>query len=107
MKSRDAILLAVAKARAWVDDLASGCVRSFAEIAERDAFIPPHTLAAIIDETGRHDAIVTTLAQAAPSRWERSPGRQIRGALMISLGLIIGWLPVPVLRKSDFPARSE
>ena len=92
MKSRDAILLAVAKARAWIDDLASGCVRSFAEIAEREgqverhirllrplAFIPPHTLAAIIDETGRHDAIVTTLAQAAPSRWERSPGRQISG----------------------------
>jgi hypothetical protein len=39
VKSRDAILLAVAKARAWIDDLASGCVRSFAEIAERDAFI--------------------------------------------------------------------
>src|SRR5262249_54450605 len=34
--TRDAILLAVAKARSWIDDVASGCVRSFAEIAERE-----------------------------------------------------------------------
>ena len=57
-ETRNAILLAVAKARAWIDDLASGRVRSFAEIAEREgkverhirlltplAFIPPRTLA--------------------------------------------------------------
>jgi site-specific DNA recombinase len=35
-ETRDAILLAIAKARSWIDDLASGCVRSFTEIAERD-----------------------------------------------------------------------
>jgi site-specific DNA recombinase len=34
-ETRDAILLAIAKARSWIDDIASGCVRSFAEIAER------------------------------------------------------------------------
>lgn len=34
-ETRDAILLAVAKARAWIDDIASGCVGSFAEFAER------------------------------------------------------------------------
>jgi site-specific DNA recombinase len=78
-ETRDAILLAIAKARAWIDDVASGRVRSFAEIAEREgkverhirlltplAFIPPRTLAAIIDGTGPHDATVTTLAQAVP-----------------------------------------
>jgi site-specific DNA recombinase len=64
-ESRDAILLAVAKARAWIDDLVSGRVQTFAEIAEREgkverhirlltplAFIPPRTLATIIDGTG-------------------------------------------------------
>ena len=90
MKSRDAIFLAVAKARAWIDDVASGCVRSFAEIAEREgkverhirlltplAFIPPRTLAAIIDGTGPHDATVTALAQAVPYRWDRNPAGQV------------------------------
>jgi hypothetical protein len=37
------------------------------------AFIPPRTLAAIIDGTGPHDATVTALAQAAPYRWDHSP----------------------------------
>ena len=89
-ETRDAILLAIAKARAWIDDVASGCVRSFAEIAEREgkverhirlltplAFIPPRTLAAIIDGTGPHDATVTALAQAVPYRWDRSPAGQV------------------------------
>ena len=61
-ETRDAILLAVAKARSWIDDFVSGRVQSFDEIAEREgkverhirlltplAFIPPRTLAAIID----------------------------------------------------------
>jgi hypothetical protein len=81
-ENRDAILLAVAKARSWIDDVASGCVRSFAEIAEREgkverhirllaqlAFIPPRTLASIIDGTGPYHPTVTVLAQAVPYRW--------------------------------------
>jgi hypothetical protein len=88
-ETRDAILLAVAKARSWIDDLTSGRVQSFTEIAEREgkverhirlltplAFIPPRTLAAIIDGTRPHDATVTALAQAAPYRWDRSPDGQ-------------------------------
>jgi hypothetical protein len=88
-ETRDAILLAVANARSWIDGIASGRVRSFAEIAEREgkverqirlltplAFIPPRTLAAIIDGTGRHDATVTALAQAVPYRWDRNPAGQ-------------------------------
>jgi site-specific DNA recombinase len=64
-ETRDAILLAIAKTRAWFDDLVSGRVQSFAEIAEREgkverhiriltplAFVPPRTLAAIINGTG-------------------------------------------------------
>jgi hypothetical protein len=85
-ETRDAILIAIAKARSWIDDLSSGRVQSFAEIAEREgkverhirlltplAFIPPGTLAAIIDGTGPHDATVTALAQAVPYRWDRRP----------------------------------
>jgi hypothetical protein len=88
-ETRDAILLAIAKARSWIDGVASGCVRSFAEIAERQgkverhvrlltplAFIPPRTLAATIDGTGPHDATVTALAQAVPYRWDHSPVQQ-------------------------------
>ena len=80
---------AVAKARSWIDGIASGGVRSFTEIAEREgkverhirlltplAFIPPRTLAAIIDGTGAHDVTVTALAQAVPHRWDRSPAGQ-------------------------------
>jgi hypothetical protein len=75
----DAILLAIAKARSWIDDLASGRIRTFAEIAEREgkverhvrlltplAFIPPRTLAAIIDGTGRRETTVTALARSVP-----------------------------------------
>jgi hypothetical protein len=84
-EARDAILLAVAKARSWIDDVVSGRVQSFAEIAEREgkverhirllmplAFIPPRRLAAIIDGNAPHDATVTALAHAVPYRWEQS-----------------------------------
>jgi hypothetical protein len=78
-----------AKAPAWTDDVASGGIQSFAEIAEREgkvethirilaplAFIAPRTLSAIMDGTAPHDATVTTLAQAMPYRWDRSPDGQ-------------------------------
>jgi DNA invertase Pin-like site-specific DNA recombinase len=84
-ETRDAILLAIAKARSWIYDLVSGRIGTFAEIAERQgkveshirlltplAFIPPRTLAAIIDGTGPHDATVTALAQSIPYRWDRN-----------------------------------
>jgi site-specific DNA recombinase len=84
-ETRGAILLAIAKARSWIDDVVSGRVQSFAEIAVREgkverhirlltplAFIAPRTLATIIDGTGPHDATVTALAQAVPCRWDRS-----------------------------------
>ena len=70
-------------------DLASVRVQSFAELAQREgkverhirllaplAFIPPRTLAAIIDGTGPRDATVTALAQAVPYRWDHSPHGQ-------------------------------
>jgi site-specific DNA recombinase len=55
-ETRDAILLAVAKARSWIDDVASGCVRSFAEIAEREGKVE------------RHIRLLTPLAFIPPRR---------------------------------------
>jgi site-specific DNA recombinase len=82
-EARDAILLAVAKARVWIDDLASGRIQSFAEIAQREgkverhirllmplAFLPPPIVTAIADGNFRQDVTVTTLARAVPFLWE-------------------------------------
>jgi hypothetical protein len=41
-ETRDAILLAIAKARSWIDDVVSGRVQSFAEIAEREGKVERH-----------------------------------------------------------------
>src|SRR5262249_32928045 len=80
--TRDAILLAIAKARSWIEDIASGRVRSFAEIAEREgkverhirlltplAFTPPQILAAIIAGDGSSNLTVTALSHTIP--WVR------------------------------------
>jgi site-specific DNA recombinase len=82
-ESRGAILLAVARARVWINDLASGRVRSFAEIARSEgkverhirllaplAFVPPRVLATIANGTFHQDVTVTTLARAVPLLWE-------------------------------------
>jgi site-specific DNA recombinase len=105
-ETRDAILLAVAKARSWIDGIASGRVRSFAEIAEREgkverhirlltplAFIPPRTLAAIVDGTGPLDATVTALAQAVPYRWDRGPAGQVLEQSSGGGRWRLGWCP--------------
>jgi site-specific DNA recombinase len=81
-ETRDAILLAIAKARSWIEDLASGRVQSFAEIAKREgkverhirlltplAFTPPRTLAAIFAGAGSSDLTVTALSHTIPWAW--------------------------------------
>jgi site-specific DNA recombinase len=81
--TRDTIILAIVKARAWIDDLTSGRVQSFAEIAQQEgkverhlrllaplAFTPPKMLAAIIAGAGPDDLTVTTLAQNMHYIWE-------------------------------------
>jgi site-specific DNA recombinase len=63
-ESRDALLIAIAKARGWIDDIRLGRLASFAEIAEREAhcerhirllapiaFLSPRIIAAIVDGT--------------------------------------------------------
>ena len=76
---------AIVKARTWIDDLVSGHVQSFAEIAQHEgkverhvrllaplAFTPPGMLAAIIAGAAPNDLTVTALAQTIPNAWERS-----------------------------------
>ena len=73
-ETRDAILLAIAKARSWIDDLTSGRIQSFTQLAQQEgkverhirlliplAFTPPQTLAAIVAGSGSTDLIVTAL----------------------------------------------
>jgi site-specific DNA recombinase len=88
--ARDAIFPAVARARVWIDDLASGRISSFADIAKQEgkverhirllaplAFLPPGILAAIADGTFRQDVAVTTLARVVPLSWECTPDRAL------------------------------
>ncbi len=80
--ARDALLLAIAKARRWVDDLASGRAQSFAEIAAREnkverhirflaplAFVSPRIVSAIASGEAPDDLTVTALAKALPPLW--------------------------------------
>ena len=67
-ESRDALLIAIAKARGWIDDISLGRIGSFAEIAKREgqgerhirlltplAFLSPRIIAAIVDGTAPAD----------------------------------------------------
>ncbi|MEQ8747085.1 recombinase family protein [Pyruvatibacter sp.] len=80
--SRDALLTAIAKARAWVDDLANGRVGSFAEIAEREgkverhirllvplAFVSPGHLDGIIAGDRNHEISIIKMAKIVPDSW--------------------------------------
>lgn len=82
LESRDALLIAIAQARAWIDDIQLGRTASFAEIAKREAqgeryvrqlatlaFVSPRIIAAIVDGTAPADLTVTDLAKALPYSW--------------------------------------
>jgi hypothetical protein len=81
-ESRDALLTAIAKARAWIDDIRLGHLASFSEIAERErqcerhirllaplAFVSPRIIAAIAGGTAPAHLTVTGLAKALPYSW--------------------------------------
>src|SRR5436305_7167220 len=87
-ETRDALLSAIAKARAWIDDLTEHRVISFAEIARREgkverhirllaplAFVSPKIISAIIDGTVPADLTVTGLAKALPHSWAEQERR--------------------------------
>ena len=79
---REAVLIAIAKAREWIGDLAHGRVASLAAIARREgkaerhirllvplAFLSPRIVSALLDGTAPADLTVTKLARALPHSW--------------------------------------
>ena len=80
---RDALLIALAKARQWVDDVALGRAAGFAAIARREgkaerhvrllaplAFVSPRIVAAILDGTAPERLTASALARALPWAWD-------------------------------------
>ena len=85
---REALLIAIAKARQWIDDLAHGRAASFAVIARREgkaerhirllaplAFVSPRIVAALLDGTAPADLTLTKLARALPYCWAEQERR--------------------------------
>jgi len=82
-KARDALLTAIAKARAWVGDLIDGRAASFAEIAQREgkverhirllaplAFVSPNIVREIIDGSAPSGLTATSLAKCLGHAWK-------------------------------------
>jgi hypothetical protein len=80
--TRDALLEAIAKARAWIDDLVTGQANSLTEIAQREgkverhilylaplAFVSPRLVSAIIEGSVPAGLTVTELASALSHSW--------------------------------------
>jgi site-specific DNA recombinase len=85
---REAMLVAIAKARSWMNELADGRVGSFAEIARREgqaerhirllaplAFLSPGIVSALLDGTAPANLTVTALARALPHSWAEQERR--------------------------------
>ena len=85
---REALLIAIAKARQWIDDLADGRAGSFAVIARREgkaerhirrlaplAFVSPRIVSALLDGTAPADLTLTKLARALPYCWAEQERR--------------------------------
>ena len=85
---REALLIAIVKARTWIDDLAHGRAASFAVIARREgkaerhirllaplAFVSPRIVSALLDGTAPADLTLTKLARALPYCWAEQERR--------------------------------
>ena len=79
---RDALLMAIARARNWVDELAHGRLGSFAVLAGRErkvqrhvrllmplAFVSPRIVSGLLDGTAPAGLTITALARALPWSW--------------------------------------
>lgn len=82
-ENRDGLLMAIAKARAWIEDLAQGSVAAFTEIARKEgkverhirliaklAFVSPRIVSAI-ENRAAQSVKVTALAKAVGASWDR------------------------------------
>ena len=85
---REALLIAIAKARQWIDDLADGRAASFTVIARREgraerhirllaplAFVSPRIVSALLDGTAPADLTLTKLARGLPYCWAEQEQR--------------------------------
>ena len=85
---REALLMAIAKARNWVDELANGRVGSFAVLARREgkverhirllvplAFVSPRIVSGLLDGTAPAGLTITALARALPWSWAEQERR--------------------------------
>jgi site-specific DNA recombinase len=92
MKSghRDALLMAIAKARNWADELAHGRAASFAAIALREgkverhvrllaslAFVSPRIVSALLEGTAPAGLTISALAGALPWSWAEQERRAL------------------------------
>jgi site-specific DNA recombinase len=85
---RETLLMAIAKARNWVDELAQGRVGSCAVLAKREgkverhirlllplAFLSPRIVSGLLDGTAPAGLTVTALARALPWSWAEQERR--------------------------------
>ena len=85
---REALLIAISKARQWIDDLAHGRAANFALIARWEgkverhirllaplAFVSPRIVSALLDGTAPADLTLTKLARALPYCWAEQERR--------------------------------
>jgi site-specific DNA recombinase len=85
---RDALLMAIARARDWIDELANGRVGSFAMLARREgklerhirllvplAFLSPRIVSGLLDGTAPANPTITALARALPWSWAEQERR--------------------------------
>ena len=85
---RDALLMAIAKAGNWVDELAHGRVGSFAVLARREgkverhirlllplAFLSPRIVSGLLDGTAPAGLTIAALARALPWSWAEQERR--------------------------------
>jgi site-specific DNA recombinase len=81
---RDVLLNAIAKSRRWIDDITSGRVKSFADIATKEknverhirllaplAFVAPSLVQSIIDGIAPANLTVTELAKSSVHSWRK------------------------------------
>ena len=84
----ESLLMAIAHARSWVDELANGRIGSFAVLARREgkverhirlllplAFLSPRIVSGLLDGTAPAGLTITTLARALPWSWAEQERR--------------------------------
>ena len=85
---RESLLMAIAKARRWVDELATGRAGSLAALAGREgkverhvrlllplAFVSPRIVSGLLEGTAPAGLTITALARALPWSWDEQERR--------------------------------